>query len=260
MYALLEECNWWDIELQETYGVNNHLISGIILSTVITIDDTAINSGGPDGNNGGGTELWIAGTDSIQRTGLIKFNLSSDTLPSTTTNTIVSKKIGFGIATVNLAVPVGIYRLLSSFVAGTASNAVQTGSSCWNWKEYNTVAWNTAGCRGTGTDYDNTVLSTLNANSENLAYGYYVYSDFDSIYSFTNGTYTNNGFCMLRTSGSTTANFYSSEGNISPIVKITYKINNAATGYTHSVNGIAAASIASINGVAKANIAKVNGV
>jgi hypothetical protein len=45
-----------------------------------------------------------------------------------------------------------VRKVLVPWVEGSSIYAIETGASCWYYREHNTVAWNTAGCLGDGTD------------------------------------------------------------------------------------------------------------
>jgi hypothetical protein len=83
-------------------------------------------------------------------------------------------------------------------------------SMCWNYYT-GTSAWGTAGCANSSTDYDSTLLGTLNLTTSSTTLQYYNISIQSAmVSSMINGTYANYGFVFRATAFS--SNFYIFDG------------------------------------------------
>jgi len=132
--------------------------------TVGTAADTRINLGGLSKNFGASTVIAVGRflyDENVQKS-LLRFNLSS------ITGSVISASLDLfiGDATYSYAnTIVDIYKITDAngdWIEGTANAAVQTGSSCWFKKVYDTTDW--AGSQGLSTadtDYVNTVIGTF---------------------------------------------------------------------------------------------------
>jgi hypothetical protein len=101
--------------------------------------------GGTTANYGGSTYLAVrfaSGSPPTVGRPLVEFDVSA--IPGgSTVNSADLELYCFYANNTTLITP---YRVLVSWVEGTSSGGVQAGSSCWAYREYNTLAWGTAGC------------------------------------------------------------------------------------------------------------------
>ena len=100
--------------------------------------------------------------------GLLRFDLSSFAGQYSSVNSVSLQLVVRGISGITTGT-INAYVILpanSGWVQGTASSAVQNGSSCWNYAKYNTQAWvGSAGLGTAGTDYDSTLLGSFTYTS-----------------------------------------------------------------------------------------------
>lgn len=137
-------------------------LTNAFVTSYAGVDDAFINSTSPTFNYGqNGARIYTT----FQR-GLMRFNLSSfanqySRISAVTLTFEISQTTGsITNGTVNAY---AIAAANTGWVEGTVFNAAQTGSSCWNFARNATQSWaGSAGLSTPGTDYDNTVLGTVN--------------------------------------------------------------------------------------------------
>ena len=134
---------------------------------VFTGKDTQVRSGAPQDDYNYG--IYTTPSDSTARKLLIQFDLSS--IPSTATCDSATFTIHNGGTAV--AATHTVYSIASGnsgWVEGTVNAATETGSPCWNWKEYNTVAWaGSAGLSTAGTDYESSSVGSFTSAAGDAA-------------------------------------------------------------------------------------------
>ncbi|MEM3506787.1 MAG: hypothetical protein QXT31_03950 [Candidatus Bathyarchaeia archaeon] len=122
--------------------------------------DTYINSY-PDYvnyNYGGATYLEVYGYQPISpppyvHRALLKFDMSSVIPSGSTINSATLSLYIYATGGDVVDKTVFCYRITSTdWVEGTATGAIQSGSVCWNYRQYNTLAWSSAGGDYTTTD------------------------------------------------------------------------------------------------------------
>lgn len=126
--------------------------------------DTKVTSGGVSTRNYGTSVTILGGTSDKM---LLWWDLSS--IPSgSVVNSATLTLYQAGAAAAN-AFTLTAYAIKSGnggWIEGTKNNATAgTGEPCWDYKEYNTVAWaGSAGLSTAGTDYDSSSIGTVNGN------------------------------------------------------------------------------------------------
>lgn len=117
--------------------------------------------------------------------------------------TVSSAKFGIDIYSAT-AMNIGWHKILVAWVEGTKVGATEIGSSCWDYRVYNTVPWNTAGCGGDGVDRETTPEGTADITG--------VDSDFAldmtnvTVQDWLDNPSNNNGVMSERKSGGTNPN------------------------------------------------------
>jgi hypothetical protein len=110
------------------------------------------NPNGICGNAGTGSNIW--------RT-IVK--ISTSAIPSGRIDAWSFKLYHNLHSTSQNADTLDMYRVLRDAPEGNTNGGTDTGSSCWNYAKYSTVAWTTAGCGSSGNDYNG-------SDSESFAY------------------------------------------------------------------------------------------
>lgn len=117
------------------------------------IDDNTMASGFGNNNFGGASFNFFLGSSGNGPYRPI-IRVASASLPDKTYTAFRWKMVSIGGGSGTLSAYF-IADVNADWVEGTANNAAQAGSSCWNFKNYNTVAWaGSAGCSTSGVDYD----------------------------------------------------------------------------------------------------------
>ena len=219
---------------------NKSITANFVTATCTTIHltataDTYLSANDVTYNNGGNTQLHVdATTGTSRRTTLLKWDLSSYSIPSNAT--VSSASLSLYVEDASPLV-FNLYAMQRSWVEGTGSRTASTTSANWNTYD-GTNSWGTVGAANTTADrYDTNLwsastasFSTTGSKTEALnAAGMGV------VQGWINGSLSNYGLIMQNYSGSTSnAVFFTSrEGTPAanqPKLNITYCI--ATTGPT----------------------------
>ena len=154
-------------------AVISGLVAGVSLGDVISFKqgvdgytgtDDNMMYGGARANLNAGTYHLGAGDGPWEVAGvrsLLRFDLSGFAFDYSAINSITLKLYHDGPAKTGINV-YAIKPVNSDWVEGTKGFVAETGSSCWNYRQYSSVSWaGSAGCGTAGTDYDATSLATF---------------------------------------------------------------------------------------------------
>lgn len=202
----------------------------VALSGTGVCDDTTIYSNATSDNGGAGTSnrAGRTGTAGLRRL-LIKFDLSS--IPAGAT--INSATLQFYVTHRTSGTPAyvfALHRLTNAWVEGTGNGqgsggTVVTGATSWNYRQYSTVAWATAGGDYVGTISASTSIAATNGITPQFT-GAGMVAD---VQNWVRGTQPNYGWIMLGDESTGAANgargFASAEATTAsqrPLLTITY--------------------------------------
>lgn len=186
-----------------------------------TLEDNMLIDSGPDDNYGGFSQLQVEDN----RNTLMKVDLSAYS-----GITVSSAKFGIDIYDFTSSKTIGWYKVLLSWVEGTSSGAIESGTSCWNYREYNTLSWNTGGCRGAGSDRNATAEGTSDITANNSDYPLDLTTA--TVQDWIDNISNNHGICIDWISGGTTpSRFRSSEATLGNKPYFYMEYTSAANGF-----------------------------
>ena len=138
--------------------IEDEVDGGVIIDSSLALGTQII------ANYGISTTMWVHRfAESAETDSMLKVDLSGYSDLS-----IVSAHFGlYGIGQGGDDFTMALNKIIAGpWIEGTKNGTLaSTGEPCFLWREYNTVPWNVAGCRGSGTDYEATPESTLLVNS-----------------------------------------------------------------------------------------------
>jgi hypothetical protein len=165
---------------------------------VNTAVDNAVVSANPNISYGASSSINLSGTGSK---GLIRFNLSA--IPEGATcqsaTLFLYKNTGGG----SVAQTVSLYPIMAAnhdWLEGVGAPAAAVdGDSCWNYLNYDTVAWaGSAGLSTADTDYDSTAIGSFSLNSgDGAGTEYVVELDTDFIETWFGSNNDNHGLLIV---------------------------------------------------------------
>ena len=226
------------------------------------VDNSLNSTNTRENNNYGISDNVQFGADiplTFLRTGLFYWDLSDlDPIIGDSTSELVisSATLKIYIPTIGDSGTIITRRMLVEWLAGSKDGATAgANESCWNYRVYDSTAWNTVGARG-GADCDRVNDVTISGIISSTGW-----KDLDVTgivrRQFDDDTYYGVGIYPIGIGG-----WYRQSNHATaaerPYLEIV--LAEASGEYANDVNGVAAAYIAKVNGVAAANIAKVNGV
>jgi len=194
--------------------------------------DTYLSAGAATNRNYGASLTNQAGV----QTALIAFDLSSLSSVTVTAASLSLYCLDSGTVDATLA----CYKMLVAWIEGTKINATATaGEPCWNYREYNTVAWGAAGARGSGTDHAVDASDTVAVPAQTAGWyaleGPGMAADVQDI--IDGGD--NNGWCLF--TGEAAFSFFSSDyiddTSLRPKFTVTYTEGGGGGGIAHRIIG-----------------------
>lgn len=129
------------------------------ISGTTDIQDALMNASGATLNYGGqssqyGVQVGVQNLTGSNRRTLLR--LAASAIPAGTLTALRSCLTRYSYSGCTVAGQINWYICTdaSAWVEGSSTAALENGACCWGHAVYNTLAWNTAGCGGSGTDYD----------------------------------------------------------------------------------------------------------